>query len=116
MSFVEAGQPSELTEATRALFRETYDGDATVVARAPGRVNLIGEHTDYNRGLVLPVALEHATYAALAAREDGVVRIASGDGGDPWTGTIDAVGPGQVDGWAAYVACGSATGSTRPRL
>ncbi len=104
MSFVEPGQPSELTGATRALFRETYDAEATVVARAPGRVNLIGEHTDYNRGLVLPVALAHATYAAVAARTDGVVRIASGDDGEPWTGSIDAVGPGDVDGWAAYVA------------
>src|SRR6478735_8994790 len=104
MSFVEPGQPSELTEATRALFRETYGGDAAVVAQAPGRVNLIGEHTDYNRGLVLPVALAHATYAALSAREDDVVRIASGDDGDPWTGTIDALGPGEVEGWAAYVA------------
>jgi galactokinase len=104
MSFVSPGQPSELTEATRALFREVYAGDATVVARAPGRVNLIGEHTDYNRGLVLPVALAHTTYAAVAARDDGVVRIASGDDGEAWTGAIDAVGPGQVDGWAAYVA------------
>jgi galactokinase len=86
------------------LFRETYDADATVVARAPGRVNLIGEHTDYNRGLVLPVALAHTTYAAIAARDDDVVRIASGDDGEAWTGTIDAVGPGEVDGWAAYVA------------
>ncbi|GAA4745247.1 galactokinase [Nocardioides endophyticus] len=104
MPFVEPGQPSALTEATRALFREVYAGDATVVARAPGRVNLIGEHTDYNRGLVLPVALAHTTYAAVAARDDGVVRIASGDDGQPWTGTIDAVGPGEVDGWATYVA------------
>jgi galactokinase len=104
MPFVEPGQPSELTEATRALFREVYAGEATVVARAPGRVNLIGEHTDYNRGLVLPVALAHTTYAAVAARDDGVVRVSSGDDGEPWTGTIDAVGPGKVDGWAAYVA------------
>jgi len=104
MSFVSPGQPSELTEATRALFRDVYGADAAVVARAPGRVNLIGEHTDYNRGLVLPVALAHTTYAAVAARDDGVVRIASGDDGEPWTGTIDTVGPGAVDGWAAYVA------------
>jgi galactokinase len=104
MSFVSPGQPSELTEATRALFRETYDADATVVARAPGRVNLIGEHTDYNRGLVLPVALAHTTYAAIAARDDDVVRIASGDDGEAWTGTVDAVGLGQVEGWVAYVA------------
>jgi galactokinase len=104
MPFVEPGRPSELSEATRALFREVYGRDASVLARAPGRVNLIGEHTDYNRGLVLPVALAHTTYAAIAAREDDVVRLASGDDGEPWTGTVDTVGPGQVDGWAAYVA------------
>jgi galactokinase len=104
MPFVEPGRPSELTGATRALFREVYAGEAAVVARAPGRVNLIGEHTDYNHGLVLPVALAHTTYAAVAARYDDVVRIASGDDGEPWTGTIDGVGPGMVDGWAAYVA------------
>src|SRR3954454_16021094 len=104
MSFVEPGQPSELSEATRALFRDRYDADPAVVARAPGRVNLIGEHTDYNRGLVLPVALRHATYAAVTGRSDGVVRIISGDQGEPWTGSIDAVGPGAVEGWAAYAA------------
>jgi galactokinase len=104
MSFVSPDQPSELIEATRALFREAYAGEAAVVAHAPGRVNLIGEHTDYNRGLVLPVALAHATYAAVSGRDDGVVRIASGDDGEPWTGSIDSIGPGAVDGWASYVA------------
>src|SRR6478735_8565807 len=75
MSFVSPDQPSELIEATRALFRESYAGEAAVVAHAPGRVNLIGEHTDYNRGLVLPVALAHAAYVAgvlWALREDGL--------------------------------------------
>src|SRR6478609_9034312 len=104
MSFVSPGQPSELTEATRALLREIYGGDAAVVARAPGRVNLIGEHTDYNGGLVLPVALAHATYAAAAPRSDGVVRVTSSDVGTPWTGEIGSLGPGAVDGWAAYAA------------
>ncbi|KQW52888.1 galactokinase [Nocardioides sp. Root1257] len=103
MPFVEPGRPSDLIEETHRLFRDTYGGEATAIARAPGRVNLIGEHTDYNGGLVLPVALPHATYAAVAARDDRVLRIASGDDGEPWTGSIDEVGPGAVDGWAAYV-------------
>src|SRR3954454_22549579 len=104
MSFVEPGQPSELSEATRALFRDRYDADPAVVARAPGRVNLIGEHTDYNRGLVLPIALPHATYAAMAPRDDDTVRIASTEQDEPWTGTLDLLGPGDVDGWVAYIA------------
>src|SRR4051794_21644712 len=103
MPFVEPGRPSDLTEETRRLFGDAYGGEATAIARAPGRVNLIGEHTDYNGGLVLPVALPHATYAAVAARDGRVLRIASGDDGEPWTGSIDEVGPDAVDGWAAYV-------------
>ena len=44
---------------------------------APGRVNLIGEHTDYNEGFVLPFAIDRRTYAALALRADGLVRVSS---------------------------------------
>jgi len=104
MAFVAPGDPLELADAVRSAFTRSYDAEAAVVARAPGRVNLIGEHTDYNRGLVLPVALPHGTYAAIAPRTDGVVRIGSVEEADPWTGSIDAMGPGAVEGWAAYVA------------
>jgi galactokinase len=104
MPFVDPGDPAELADAAGELFEALFDVPAAFVARAPGRVNLIGEHTDYNRGLVLPVALPHATYAAVAPRTDGHVRIASSHGDDDWNGTIDAVGPGDVSGWATYVA------------
>ncbi|MFC7494118.1 MULTISPECIES: galactokinase [unclassified Nocardioides] len=103
MAYVDPGDPSELAAEVGARFEERYDATAAVVARAPGRVNLIGEHTDYNRGLVLPVALPHATYAAVAPRTDGVVHIATGDSGEPFAGRVDDLGPGAVDGWAAYV-------------
>ena len=104
MAFVEPGDPADLADVVRTAFAEAYGGPPVVVARAPGRVNLIGEHTDYNRGLVLPVALPHATYAAMAPRPDDVVRIGSLEEAEPWTGTLDALGPGDVEGWAAYVA------------
>lgn len=87
-----------------AAFAEDHDGPPTVVAAAPGRVNLIGEHTDYNHGLCLPLALPHATWAAVRLREDGAVRIASAQRDDPWTGSIDTLGPGQARGWASYAA------------
>ena len=44
---------------------------------APGRVNLIGEHTDYNEGFVFPFAINRRTYSAVALRTDSIVRVAS---------------------------------------
>jgi hypothetical protein len=59
-------------------FRRLYgSADGVRVFRAPGRVNLIGEHTDYNLGFVLPVALDLATYVATAPAPDGKLRIYS---------------------------------------
>ena len=58
----------------RELFTEAFGAEAAAAARAPGRVNLIGEHTDYNGGLVLPAAIGLATGVALRLRTDGSVR------------------------------------------
>jgi galactokinase len=63
-----------MTEAFRELF---HSADGIRVFRAPGRVNLIGEHTDYNLGFVLPVALDLATIVATALSRDGKLRIYS---------------------------------------
>lgn len=104
MSFVDPGTPRGLADALRAAFEVTYGGPATAMARAPGRVNLMGEHTDYNAGLCLPVALPHSTYAAVATRADDQVRIASRQEPDPWRGRLSNIGPGQVTGWASYAA------------
>ncbi|GAB2454677.1 galactokinase [Nocardioides hungaricus] len=102
MAFVHPGDPSSLATATSAAFASAFGSSPTVVGRAPGRVNLIGEHTDYNRGLVLPVALPHATYAAVAPRADDTVRISSTSGASPWSGTLGSLA--SADGWAAYAA------------
>jgi galactokinase len=74
---------------------------AWLAFRAPGRANLIGEHTDYNDGFVLPVALESATWIC-GRPADGVLRLDSLD--QPGTVEVDlASGTGPADGWGRYV-------------
>jgi galactokinase len=89
----------------REGFAERFGIDPEGVWAAPGRVNVIGEHTDYNGGFVLPVAMEHTTRAAVARRDDGRVAFASlqGDGKIVDLG-IDELAPGHPDGWAGYPA------------
>jgi galactokinase len=73
---------------------------STVVASAPGRVNLIGEHTDYNRGLCLPLALAQRTTVYLHPRTDEVLRLSSAQEDAAWEGRAED----RPDGWPAYVA------------
>lgn len=94
--------PAEaLTGAFARHFGRRPDG----VWQAPGRVNLIGEHTDYNEGLVLPFAIDRSTTVALAARPDRTVRLASGfPGAEPVEFDLDTFSPDQAAGWSAYPA------------
>ena len=92
-----------------AQFRAAFDAEPDGVWYAPGRVNIIGEHTDYNGGLALPIALPHRAFLALSRRNDRTVRLIS-----PQTREavdvldLDAIGPkgtpGEVPQWAAYIA------------
>ena len=64
-------------QSIQQRFVEQFGREPVGVVAAPGRVNLIGEHTDYNDGFVLPIAIERTTAAAFAPREDSIVRLVS---------------------------------------
>ncbi|RKT53382.1 galactokinase [Saccharothrix australiensis] len=102
--------PGRDDQARRAAdaFARLHGGAPRGVWSAPGRVNLIGEHTDYNDGFVLPFALPHRTAVAASPRADGVLAVSTlGDDGEFRHADPVAVAdlePGRVGGWAAYPA------------
>ncbi|MDY7084626.1 MAG: galactokinase [Actinomycetota bacterium] len=83
-------------------FRKQYGAEPSGLWAAPGRVNLIGEHTDYNDGFVLPFALPQRTVAAAGPAPAGEWTVCSTSQDE--TTSFGHTEPGEVTGWAAYVA------------
>ena len=95
----------EAVEKAHQGFAERFGADPEGIWAAPGRVNVIGEHTDYNGGFVLPVALPHTTRAAVARRSDGLVALASlQHPEEPAEVAVEDLTPGRPGGWAGYPA------------
>ncbi|KAF2414885.1 galactokinase [Microbacterium sp. B35-04] len=100
----------DTADAARALFAERFGIEPVGTWSAPGRVNLIGEHTDYNDGFVLPFAIQHRTHVALAPRTDGLFRVRVASTFDDATAEVeldelDALFPDRRDDvpeWARY--------------
>ena len=84
-----------------AEYRNTFGADPEFIVRSPGRVNLIGDHTDYNDGYVLPAAIDRATWLAAGRRTDRTVRLVSLERGDA-TIDLDVLTP--TGAWTDYVA------------
>ena len=105
-----------LAAALDAAFGPAADSAAVEIARAPGRVNLIGDHMDYNEGFALPTAIELDTWLAFRRREDDVVRVVSRHSREGGSFRIDSVAPGAASStgqnpagrgsarWSDYVA------------
>ncbi len=84
------------------VYRRQFRGDP-VVFRAPGRVNLIGEHTDYNDGFVMPVALGFSTHVAIGPREDRTLHVFSTDFDELCVIPLDDTKPAHKKHWSDYV-------------
>jgi galactokinase len=82
-------------------FVEKFGKRPSFIVRAPGRVNLIGEHTDYNDGFVLPMAIDRAIWIALRPREDRQVSVTTLDYDDTAAFSLDNMEKGE--GWIEYV-------------
>ncbi|NCX35538.1 MAG: galactokinase [Actinobacteria bacterium] len=88
----------------RELFSETFGLAPDLLSAAPGRVNLIGEHVDYNDGFVLPFAIDARTYCAIRIREDSRIRIASKqEGGSIFETEIASLTPLSGPVWTRYI-------------
>jgi galactokinase len=87
----------------QALFATHFGQAPSMVVRAPGRVNLIGEHTDYNDGFVLPAAIDRATYIAAAPRSDRRVRVFAADLNESDEFAIDHIEPSGIRPWSNYI-------------
>lgn len=93
--------PVPLLRAVEAHFDAD---DAVCIARAPGRVNLLGDHTDYNDGFVLPTTIDRAVYAALRPRRNRTIRLHAVNFEEEVTYPLTAPPFDELPGWGRYVA------------
>ena len=89
-------------ETVLTTFKEKFGTTPTLLARAPGRVNIIGEHTDYNDGFVLPAAIDRAIYVAARPRTDNTVNLVSIDFDARTHFTLDTLDDPDLPAWSKY--------------
>src|SRR5438552_9068817 len=92
---------TSLPQLVSASFQDQFGSAPSHIVRAPGRVNLIGEHTDYNDGFVMPMAIDRATWIALRPRDDGRIRLTSLDLNETAEFDLAQLKRGSR-GWSAY--------------
>ena len=93
-------EPETLIDRVATRFTEVTEYDPRGVWTAPVRVNLIGDHTDYNAGFALSVAIDRSAVVAVGLRDDSLIRLVSPDG-DSVTMELTRCVPGSMSGWAA---------------
>ena len=103
---MQQSEPTDNSRATVHLVAQVFRGhcgEPLGIYRAPGRVNLIGEHTDYNDGFVMPAALEFYTYVAVGPRNDRMLSVYSIDFDESRSFDLDRLAGGPTGHWSDYV-------------
>ncbi|WP_062463300.1 galactokinase [Demequina soli] len=96
-------------DRARALFSDAFEGEPDAIVSAPGRLTIVGDHTDYSEGLTLATITAHRTFVAVRRREDQALRAVTAQGdqvrgpGPRWEGALDALEPSD-EGWPSRVA------------
>jgi galactokinase len=91
-----------IVESLKKMFVEMYLTEPLIV-KSPGRVNIIGEHTDYNEGFVLPAAIDKAAYIAVSLREDNEIHLTAFDLNEKFTTTVEELKPVGDISWPNYI-------------
>ncbi|HTH31596.1 MAG TPA: galactokinase [Lacibacter sp.] len=92
-----------MKEKLKAAFSKQHDAEPAIIVRSPGRVNIIGEHTDYNEGFVLPAAIDKAAYVALSLRDDDTIHLTAVDLKEKFTTTVAELKPVGDVSWPNYL-------------
>lgn len=92
-----------MKQKLQELFLEQYAVAPTIIVRSPGRVNIIGEHTDYNEGFVLPAAIDKAAYVAMSLRADDEIHLTAADLNETFSTTVRALNPVGDVSWPNYI-------------
>ena len=92
---------NEAIKKVADTYQTAFGSREELIVRSPGRVNIIGEHTDYNEGFVLPAAIDKAIYVAIGKRTDDAVHLYAVDFKEKYTIEISAIKP--TENWATYV-------------
>jgi galactokinase len=92
-----------MKEKITTAFLEKYGYAPAIIVRSPGRVNIIGEHTDYNEGLVLPAAIDKAAYFAISLRSDSVINLFAKDLNESFSVTVEDIKPVGDISWPNYI-------------
>ncbi len=90
-----------MKEILKNIFTEKFNTEPLII-RSPGRINIIGEHTDYNNGFVLPAAIDKAIYIAISKRDDDVIALHAANFKEDFTVNISEIAPSKQS-WPNYI-------------